>query len=718
MKGFFKLLVLIISMVSCIRGMQYELRDQAGQNRGTKLESNKLTPEVLWKFGRVSGLKLSPDKSKALYTVTDYDIKEDKSYRDVYVLDLNSEKVERITDSKEKESSVDWRPDGEAITYISGASGSSQLWEMSLKGDEREQISNEREGISGYGYAPSMDKIFLVKRVKVDKDIHDLYPDLPHANARIESDLMYRHWNVWHDYKYNHIFVGNYNKGSISDLKDIMEGQRYDSPMLPFGGTEQLAWSSDGKQLAYTTKQKTGKEYSESTNSDIYLYDIESGKVSNMTDGIMGYDMNPTFSPDGNYMAWESMERDGYESDRSRVFVKDLNTGDKFDCTANSELTYGSLSWAADNKSLYTIADIEASDEIFNLPIAKPHEEQSTRRRGTLEELLIGNDGIKRLTDGMHNYKQVLDAGDKLLTLRMSMSQPTEVYVVDKSSGEAKNVSKVNEPLLSQLKMGEVKERIVETTDGKDMQVWVIYPPDFDPTKKYPTLLYCQGGPQGTISQNWSYRWNFQLMAANGYIIVAPNRRGLPGFGMEWLEQISKDYGGQNIKDYISAIDDVAKEDYVDENRLGAIGASYGGYSVYYLAGQYPDKFKALVSHCGMFNFEQMYSTTEEMWFVNWDLGGAYWDKDNAIAQRSYDFSPHKFVQNWKSPILVIHGDKDFRIPYTQGMGAFNSAVMQGVPAKFLYYPDECHWVLEPQNGILWHRVFFDWLDQWLKDEA
>ncbi|MFV0483689.1 MAG: alpha/beta fold hydrolase [Bacteroidales bacterium] len=715
-RGFFKLLILVVSMVSCIKGIQDEIFDQASINRGLELGSDRLTPELLWKFGRVGDLKLSPDKKKALYTVTDYNIEENRSYRDVYMLNIGSEEVERITSSREKESSINWRPDGEAITYISAASGVPQLWEMALDGTKKEQITSEKEGVSGYGYAPTMDKLFIVKRVKLDKDIHDLYPDLPHANARIENDLMYRHWNDWHDYKYNHIFIGDYKSGSVSNFKDIMDKQRYDSPMLPFGGVEQLAWSTDGKQLAYTTKAKTGKEYSESTNSDIFIYDTESGALDNLTSGMMGYDMNPIFSSDGVFLAWESMERDGYESDRSRIFVKNLSTGAKSDRTAQSELTYGGISWAADNKSVYAIADIKATDEIFNVSVndTADHENEIIECADD-ERALIGNPNIKRLTNGKHNYKQVLDAGEKLVGLKMSMSQPAEVVVVDKNSGEAKNVSQINASLLSQLKMGDVKERIVKTTDGKDMQVWVVYPPDFDPNKKYPALLYCQGGPQGTISQNWSYRWNFQLMAANGYIVVAPNRRGLPGFGMEWLEQISKDYGGQNIKDYISAIDDVAKEDYVDENRLGAVGASYGGYSVFYLAGQYPDKFKALISHCGMFNFEQMYATTEEMWFPNWDLGGAYWDKDNDVAQRSYDASPHKFVQNWKAPILVIHGDKDFRIPYTQGMGAFNSAVMQGIPAKFLYFPDECHWVLEPQNGILWHRVFFDWLDEWLK---
>jgi dipeptidyl aminopeptidase/acylaminoacyl peptidase len=409
-----------------------------------------------------------------------------------------------------------------------------------------------------------------------------------------------------------------------------------------------------------------------------------------------GYDVNPVYSPDGQKIAWESMARDGYEADKNRLFVADLKTGVKKDFSSDFDQNVQGLTWSADSKSIWFISDIHATEEIFRLDLT---------------------DGkFTRTTNGVHNYQNVFIAGNQLVATKVSMSHPAEIYRVDPGSGKDEPITTVTKGILDQLTFGKVESRWITTTDKKKMLVWVIYPPHFDPAKKYPALLYCEGGPQSTVSQFWSYRWNFQMMAASGYIIVAPNRRGLPGFGQEWNEQISGDYGGQNMKDYLTAIDTLAEEPFIDKNRLGAVGASYGGYSVYYLAGHHQKRFKTFISHCGIFNLEAMYSTTEEMWFVNWDNGGAYWDLNNKIAQNTYkNFSPHKFVQNWDTPMLVIHGEKDLRIPYTQGMGAFNSARLKGIPAEFLFFPDESHWVLQAQNGILWQRVFFQWLDKWLK---
>ena len=448
--------------------------------------------------------------------------------------------------------------------------------------------------------------------------------------------------------------------------------------------------------MAYTCKKKVGKEYALSTNSDIYLYNLETSTTTNFTQGMMGYDTNPVFSPDGQKIAWESMARDGYEADKNRLFIADLKTGEKKDYSANFDQNVSGLTWSADSKSVYFISDIHATDEIFRLDLA---------------------DGkFARVTSGVHNYQNVFIAGNQLVANKVSMSQPAEIYRVDPATGKDEPITTVTKGIMDQLTFGNVESRWITTTDKKKMLVWVIYPPHFDPAKKYPALLYCEGGPQSTVSQFWSFRWNFQMMAANDYIIVAPNRRGLPGFGQAWNEQISGDYGGQNMKDYLTAIDTLAKEPYIDKNRLGCVGASYGGYSVYFLAGHHQKRFKAFISHCGIFNLEAMYSTTEEMWFVNWDNGGAYWDLNNKVAQNTYqNFSPHKFVQNWDTPILVIHGEKDLRIPYTQGMGAYNSAVLKGIPAEFLFFPDESHWVLQAQNGILWQRVFYQWLDKWLK---
>ena len=659
------------------------------------LTSNKMTPEVLWQFGRISGETVSPDKNLLLYSVRYYNVEEDKGYSDLYLYNFSSKETQRITDTEINESSACWTPSGEKIAFMSNESGDMQLWEMNIDGNNRKQISFIDEGISGFKYSPDGNQIAFAKRIKLDKEVKDIYPDLPKANARIHNDLMYRHWDSWHDFKYNHIFIAEYDESGIFSAFDIMEGEKFDSPSLPYGGMEEVVWTPDSKTLAYRCKKKIGKEYSFSTNSEIWFYNLEKKQTTNMTEGIMGYDFAPAFSPDGKQMAWGSMERDGYESDQTRLMLMNLETGEKTNLFENFEESAHDITWSSDGKEIFFISDIQATDEIFKIDIKTKE--------------------IKRITNGVHNYKTIQLTKDGILAQKVSMSQPAELYTIDINTGKDTPVTTVNKEIIDQLEMGKVEKRWVKTTDNKDMLVWVIYPPGFDPNKKYPTLLYCQGGPQGTVSQFWSYRWNFQLMAANDYIIVAPNRRGLPGFGMEWLEQISKDYGGQNMKDYLSAIDAVAAEPYADENRLGAVGASYGGYSVFYLAGHHEKRFKAFVSHCGIFNFEQMYSTTEEMWFVDWDLGGAYWDKDNKVAQRSYSFSPHKYVDNWDTPILVIHGENDFRIPYTQGMAAFNTAIMKGVPAEFLFYHDENHWVLKPQNGLLWHRTYFSWLDKWLK---
>lgn len=660
-----------------------------------KLTSDIMTPEVLWSFGRLGEAQVSPNGKTVLYTVTYYNIEENKSYRDIYTIPVSGGDAKNLTNTGVNESNAVWRPDGKKIGFLSSASGSVQLWEMSPNGKKATQISNIEGGISGFNYSPDQSKIFYLKSVKLDESVNDLFPDLPKANARLENDIMYRHWDSWHDYTYNHIFVADYKNGKIGEGKDIMEGERFDSPMKPFGGNEQIAWSPDGKTLAYTCKKKVGKEYAVSTNSDIYLYNIETGKTINFTSGMMGYDQNPVFSPDGKKIAWESMERDGYEADKVRLFVADLATSEKKDFSENFDQNASGLNWSTDGKLIYFVSNIKATEEIFRLDLT--------------------NGTFARLTDGIHDYSNVMVAGEKLLAQKVSMSQPAELYVVDPVTGKDEALTSINKGILDQLTFGEVEERWLETTDGKQMHTWVIYPPHFDPSKKYPTLLYNQGGPQGTVSQFWSYRWNFQMMAANGYIIVAPNRRGLPGFGQEWNEQISKDYGGQNIKDLLTAIDEVSKDSYVDRDKLGAVGASYGGFSVMYLAGNHEKRFKAFIAHDGIFNFEHMYTTTEEMWFVNWDYGGAYWDKSNATAQRSYSFSPHYFVQNWDTPILIIQGEKDYRVPSEQGMAAFNAAVLRGVPAQMLYLPEENHWVLKPQNGILWQRVFFNWLDKWLK---
>ena len=659
-----------------------------------KLTSDIMTPEVLWSFGRIGEPDVSPDGTKVLYSVTNYNIEENKSYRDLYVVAVNGGAPVRLTSTPEKESSAIWRPDGKKIGYLSSKSGEMQLWEMNPDGTDPLQVSEIKGGITGFKYAPDMTKVLFTADVKAKPDVHDLFPDLPKANAYLETDLMYKHWDEWVQ-TVPHPFVAEYKDGKLINPVDLLEGEPYESPMKPFGGVEQLAWSPDSKTIAYTCRKKTGKEYALSTNSDIYFYNVETRKTENKTEGMMGYDQNPVFSPDGKYLAWESMERDGYEADKIRLFVLNIATGEKIDYSANFDQNSTNFNWSANSKSLYFISCWHALTQVYKLDLA-------TKK-------------ITQITKGVHDYAFVAEAKDKLVGMKHSMSQPDEIYSIDPKTGTETELSFLNKPLLDQLTLAKVEERWIKTTDNKEMLTWVVYPPHFDPNKKYPTILFCEGGPQSTVSQFWSYRWNFQQMAANGYIVVAPNRRGLPSFGTEWLEQISGDYGGQNMKDYLSAIDAVAKEPFVDKDKLGCVGASYGGFSVYWLAGHHEKRFKAFIAHDGMFNLEQQYLETEEMWFVNWDLGGPYWDKQNAVAQRSYANSPHLFVDKWDAPILVIHGEKDYRILASQGMAAFNAAVLRGVPAQMLIFPEENHWVLQAQSGILWQRVFKQWLDKWLK---
>ncbi|MBI9055264.1 MAG: S9 family peptidase [Bacteroidales bacterium] len=658
-----------------------------------QLTSDIMTPEVLWSFGRVSGVEISPDNSSFLFGVSFYNVEKNGGNREIFIMSTEGGEAKNITNTESGEYSAIWRPDGEKIGFLSPESGDLQLWEMNADGSDRNQISNIEGGVNGFKYSPDQSKIIYIQDVKLDKSPVDLHPDLPKAEVRIETDLMHRHWDKWHDYKYSHVFIADYDGKSLTNSIDIMEGERFDSPMNPFGGMEQINWSPDSKQIAYTCKKMNGRDYAVSTNSAIYIYNLDSKETKNITENLKGYDVSPVYSPDGKMIAWESMERDGYESDQNRLFIMNLETGNQEDYTANFDQDVHGLSWTGDSKSIYFTSDCQAKFQIYNLNIESKE--------------------IKQVTKGKHNFRSVHPFADKLIGTKQSMTTPTEVYAVNPETGEETQLSFINKHLHDQLTYGKVEERWVKTTDNKNMLVWVIYPPNFDPNKKYPALLYCQGGPHGSVSQFYSFRWNFQMMAANDYIIVAPNRRGLPSFGKEWNDQISGDYGGQNMKDYLSAIDAVSKEPYVDENNLGAVGASYGGYSVYWLAGHHESRFDAFIAHDGIFNFEAMYLETEEMFFVNWDIGGPYWDKAN---KKTYANSPHKFVDKWDTPIMVVHGEKDYRIVYTQGMSAFNAAQLRGIPSKYVHFPHENHWVLSPQNGILWQREFFSWLDKWLKD--
>mgnify|MGYP006779136277 FL=1 len=655
------------------------------------IEGGRLTPEALWAMGRINSVH--PDEQSGLiaYTVSYYSVEENRSTSWIRVAQEEDGKLVKINEFVGH--SPAWH-NGQ-LCYING-DGLLVIGDKTLTGFEKD--------IEGFLLSPQGDKIILIAQVKTVASTADKYPDLPLASGRVVDDLMYKHWDEWTETA-PHPFLCELKtergKLKTENCIDLLEGTPYESPMKPFGGVEQLAWSPDGQTIAYTCRKKSGLDYAVSTNSDIYLYNIHARTHTNLTEGNLGYDTNPAYSPDGQFIAWQSMERDGYESDENRLMICHLATGKQTYLSRGLNTNVDNYYWKDDNTLVFS-AVWHATAMLYEITL------QGERTC---------------LTTGQYDYVPAANVGNTYYCLRHSMREANEIFRFTTANSQLPiaeddivQLTHENENIYSQITMGTVVPRWQKTTDNKQMLTWIIYPPHFDPSKKYPTLLYCEGGPQSPVSQFWSFRWNFMMMAANDYIIVAPNRRGLPGFGNEWNEQISGDYGGQCMKDYLTAIDEfVASEPYVDKDHLGCVGASFGGFSVYWLAGHHNKRFKAFIAHDGIFNMEMQYLETEEKWFANWDMGGAYWDKKNKIAQRTFANSPHLFVDQWDTPILCIHGEKDYRILANQGMAAFDAAKMRGIDAQLLIFPDENHWVLKPQNGILWQRTFFAWLDKYLK---
>jgi dipeptidyl aminopeptidase/acylaminoacyl peptidase len=610
-----------------------------------------LTPETLWKLGRVSAVGITTDKTGVVYTVSTPDVAENKSVRKFYVVPIAGGAVREIPDTNKLVADSRLSPDGK---YLLSASD-----------------------------------------VKINKVAgKDFYPDLQKSNVQIYDQLAYRHWDEWEEGAYSHVFIHPVINGKPGEGKDIMSGLPYDAPQKPFGGDEDFIWSPDSKSVIYVTKPLQGKDYAQSTNTDIFQYDLATGKTTNLSEKMMGYDVQPAFSPKGQ-LAWLSMKRDGFEADKQDIVLRD--NGSIRNLTRSWDGSVDAFKWSNDGSRIFFIAPVDGTHQLFEVTLAS-------------------NPVIKQLTRGDFDVSGMVgQTGNKMVVSRTDMNHAAELYIADLGSGALQQLTHVNDGMYKNIAMSKVERRYVTTTDNKKMLVWVIYPPNFDPSKKYPTLLYCQGGPQSPLTQSYSFRWNFQLMAANGYIVVAPNRRGMYGHGQEWNEQISKDWGGQVMKDYLSAIDDVSKEKYVDKNRLGCVGASYGGYSVYYLAGIHNNRFKTFIAHDGVFDLRSMSGTTEELWFTNWDIGGYYWDKENKAAQKSFtQFNPSDLVAKWNTPILIIQGGRDYRVPVEQGLQAFQAAQLRGIKSKLLYFPEENHWVLKPQNALVWQREFYKWLRETL----
>lgn len=657
-----------------------------------------LTPEKLLDLKRINGGTVSPDGNYLLYSQTSIDVEENKGNADLFVLNLSTNAVKQLTDTPFSESSAQWTAKN-TIYFLATENESTDIWKVNVDGSNKIKVSDVK-GIEEFKVSPDESIILTLQPVQIRKTINEVY-SLPKANVRVENDLLYRHWSAWDDYNVKHLFYFPVTNGEIKgEGKDLLKGEDFNAVVPPFGGMDGLTFTPDYKSVIYNSKKRSGKEFALSTNSELYQVEISTGKTSCLTcdNDYNGYESHPSFSVKGD-LAWLAMKRDGFEADKNNLIVKTVD-GKIRNLTENYDITVGSYIWSTDGAKIFFLVPIKGTVQIF--------------------EAVLKTGEITQITTDQCDYTSLSTFGNKIYSGRQSMIAPTDIYAVEiikSKKGSVKTVIKeltqVNKELLSKLSKPTVQEKWVKTTDGKDMLVWMILPPNFDSSKKYPTLLYCQGGPQSEVSQFFSYRWNFMLMASQGYVIVAPNRRGLPGFGQEWNDAISKDWGGQAITDYLSAIDATTELPYVDNDRLGAIGASYGGYSIYMLAGIHQKRFKTLIAHAGLFNLESWYGMTEELFFAKWDVGGPYWENQNKEAYAKN--SPHRYVQNWDTPIMVIHGGIDFRVPESEGMQAYQAAQLKGLKSRFLYFPTEGHWILSPQNALVWHHEFYKWLAEDLK---
>jgi dipeptidyl aminopeptidase/acylaminoacyl peptidase len=648
--------------------------------------SRLITADELLSLKRVGSPSLSPDGTWILYSVNTPDIAGNRSNTDLYLLSIDGSTRRLLASSPAADYNGVWSPDGKTVAFISTRGGSPQIYTIAVDGGEAVKISDIEHGVSNLSWSPDGAHFAFTSDVKIESTIAERYPAMAKANVRIYDRIHVRHWDEWNDELYMHLFIMPVQGGPAVDL---MEGEKFETPLKPFGGAEQISWSPDGKEIAYVSKKV--ENYAISTNSDVYIVDIGGKVTRNITKGLVGFDRDPLYSPDGRWIAFHSMERDGHEADRNRLMLYDRKSGDIRELSKSLDQWVGSTVWAPDSKSLYFQAEDGATVHIYRIKLDGSYE---------------------ILTEGMFNHDAGLDItrdGKTLVYGRRNFNAPTELYAQEAKKGaRPRSLTAENTAFLSSIKQVSIEERWIPSTDGKKVQTWIVYPPDFDRNRKYPMITYCQGGPQATVSQFFSFAWNFLLMASKGYVVVAPNRRGLPGFGQEWNDAISKDWGGMPMQDILAATDAMLKEPFIDTRQVSAIGASAGGYAVFWLAGNHKGRFSSFVSHCGVFNLESMYGATEELWFTDWENGGPYWD---ARYKPNYDkHSPHRYAQNWDTPILIITGEKDYRVPYTQSLEAFTVAQVKDIPSKLIVYPNENHWVLRPQEQLIWFEEFFDFL--------
>lgn len=657
-----------------------------------KVDTTVFSAEMLMSLKRVTEYELSPDGKWIVFGMKTPNPEENKFSTDLYIMTSEGKDLKQLTSNHGNNSDVVWFPDSKKIAFISTLEETPQVYVMEITSASSRRISDVKTGVSNLSLSPDGKTFAFTSEIKMMETPADKYPDLPKAKIRIYDKVPVRHWSEWIDENVSHLFVMPVEGG---EAKDLMKDELFDTPLKPFGGSEQIAWSPDSKELAYTCKKLAGIDFVEQTNSDIYLIPAAGGAAKNITEGMMGYDQDPLYSPDGKYIAFISLENNGFESDKRRLMLYDRATGEKKELSATFDGWVNSPVWSADSKSIVFSADTKGTVQLFKFNVT---------------------DGTwKQVSDGWYDYNSpaLSPDGKTIYCMREDMMSPVDLFSMPSEGGKAAQLTKVNEELTKSLRKVKIVERIIKSTDGANVHCWVVYPPDFDSTKQYPMITFCQGGPQSMISQKFHYRWNYYLMASKGYVLLLPNRRGMPGFGQEWNNAITKDWAGKPMQDILAATDAMLKESYIKKDGLAAVGASAGGYAVFWLEGNHNGRFKAFASHCGVFNFESMYGATEELWFPNWEYGGPYWVEKNKAYYEKH--SPHKYADKWDTPIMISTGENDFRVPYTQSLEAFTVAQVKRLPSKLVVLPEETHFISHPQEFIAWSREFFGFLDKYTK---